>query len=151
MQFPRQFSSGLAEIDGLREPERIERIPRYSRLRLIKGYLNLASDSARKLTCDLCEPRTVYLFLFVDVESCSLGSRWAPSFWAWSSRCCELNGLENLHLYLNWSALRRWNRFTVQWNWFLYWCLFLFARQLSFLWVVRVSSSLVLASWWWWN
>jgi hypothetical protein len=38
------FSSGLTENDGLREPEGIVRIQRYSRLRLIKGYPNLASD-----------------------------------------------------------------------------------------------------------
>jgi hypothetical protein len=54
----RWVSSGLTEVDGLRELRRIVQIQRYRGLCLIKGYLNLASDWKKKLNYDLGEPRT---------------------------------------------------------------------------------------------
>ncbi len=54
------FSIGLTEMGGLRELGRIVRIQRYRHLRLIMGYLNLASDWKKDLYCDLGEPRKFF-------------------------------------------------------------------------------------------
>jgi hypothetical protein len=70
----------------LRELGRIVRIQRYSRLRLIKDYLNLAPDLKRDLNCDLGEPRRkVHTILFGD---CWGGGVWGaepPSLVVWMS------------------------------------------------------------------
>jgi hypothetical protein len=41
LNIPRAKWFAHGEMDGLREPDRIVRIQRYGRLRLIKGYSNL--------------------------------------------------------------------------------------------------------------